>query len=133
MSGSASVLLAAVVLAVHVGVITFNLFGLVAVPLGAWRRWRFIRVAWWRLLHVASLAVTAVQAVLGRDCFLTVWQDALLGVGADRPPLVMRWVNALVFWPVPLWAFAVAYVAIFAYALALLWLVPPGWRRRPPS
>jgi hypothetical protein len=36
----------------------------------------------------------------------------------------MRWVNALVFWPLPLWVFSAIYLAIFAYALALLWWVP---------
>lgn len=130
MPGSWSVTLASLVLAVHVGVIAFNLFGIVAIPLGAWRGWAFVRIAWWRMLHVASLAAVAAQAALGRDCFLTLWQDALLGARGAQPPLIMRWVNSVVFWPVPLWVFAVGYVAIFVYVLALLWLVPPSWPRR---
>ena len=36
----------------------------------------------------------------------------------------MRWINQVVYWPLPIWGFAALYVLVFAYALALLWLVP---------
>jgi len=126
-------LAAGAVLAVHLAVIGFNLFGLVAIPLGAWRGWAFVREPVWRWLHVGSLAVVALQAIAGRACFLTDWQDALIGRRAEAP-LIMRWVNGIVFWPLPIWVFAAIYVALFAYVLALIWLVPPrGLRlsRRP--
>ncbi|MGH7023718.1 MAG: DUF2784 domain-containing protein [Caulobacteraceae bacterium] len=118
------------VLAIHLAVIAFNIFGLIVIPLGAWRRWRFVRAPPWRWLHVASLGVVAVQALAGRACFLTLWQSALLGSRA-REPLIMRTVNSVIFWPLPAWVFVVIYVAAFAWTLALLWIVPPDpWRRR---
>ena len=113
------------VLAVHLVVIAFNVAGLVAVPLGAALGWRWVRVLWWRLLHLASLAVVALQAMLGRACFLTDWQDALTGGGA-ADPLIMRWVNSVIYWPLPAWAFTAGYVAVFAYVVALWVVVPPG-------
>ena len=113
------------VLAVHLVVIAFNVAGLVAVPLGAALGWRWVRVLWWRLLHLASLAVVALQAMLGRACFLTDWQDALTGGGA-ADPLIMRWVNSVIYWPLPAWAFTAGYVAVFAYVVALWVFVPPG-------
>lgn len=117
-------MLAALILAVHVAIILFNLFGLVAIPLGGWRGWDWVHRPLWRLLHLASLAVVALQAALGRACFLTIWQ-AVAESGQQAPePLIMRWVNSLVYWPLPLWVFTLIYLAIFAYALALLWLVP---------
>ena len=122
--------LAGGVLALHLGVILFNVFGIIAVPLGAWRRWRFVRVAWWRLVHVGVLALVAAQALAGRACFLTRWQDTLLGTGAGAPPLIMRAVDAVIFWPLPLWFFAALYVIVCLYVLALLWLVPPEWHQR---
>ena len=129
MPATAAPIAADAILAVHVAVIVFNVFGLVAIPLGARRGWRFVRVAWWRLLHVAALGVVAAQALLGRTCFLTVWQSALTGQAGQPPPLVMRWVDAALFWPLPLWVFAALYVLVLAYALALLRLVPPSWPR----
>lgn len=119
------ILLASAILAVHVAIIGFNLFGLVAIPLGAWRNWDFVRIRWWRALHLLSWLAVAVQAVLGRDCFLTVWQDTLEGRGAGQPPLIMRWVNGVIFWPVPIEVFAAGYVVILVYVVALWRLVPP--------
>jgi Protein of Unknown function (DUF2784) len=118
-----------VVLAAHLGVILFNLFGLFAVPVGAVCGWRFVRVGWWRVLHLVLLAAVAVQALFDRACILTLWQAALGGAAADRAPLIARWVNRLIYWPLPLWAFAVLYILVFGYALALFWLVPV--QRRP--
>jgi hypothetical protein len=117
-------MLAALILAIHVSIIAFNLFGLIAVPLGAWRGWAWIHRPMWRLLHLLSLAVVALQAALGRACFLTLWQSAAESGQSAPEPLIMRWVNALVYWPIPLWVFSLIYLAIFAYALALLWFVP---------
>ncbi|HVK40875.1 MAG TPA: DUF2784 domain-containing protein [Phenylobacterium sp.] len=123
-------LIGGLVLAAHLAVIGFNLFGLVAIPLGAWRGWSFVRVRWWRLLHLASFAVVAMQALLGRACFLTIWQDDLSG-GEAGDPLVMRVVNSLIYWPLPMWAFTAAYVTLFVYVLALWRLVPAKPSRRP--
>ncbi len=124
-------LLAGAVLAVHVGVIAFNIFGLIAVPLGAWRGWSFVRVRWWRALHLASLAAVALQAAFGQACFLTVWQRELEGEAADRA-LIQGWIEALIFWPLPIWMFALLYAAVLAYALALWFWVRPGQHSRMP-
>jgi len=129
MSGA---VVAGLVLAAHLGVIAFNIFGLVAIPLGGWLGWRFVRARGWRLLHLASLAIVAVQALLGRACFLTTWQDELAGA-PEQAPLVARVINGLIYWPLPLWAFTTAYVVIFVYAAALWLLVPPRPSRRPSS
>jgi hypothetical protein len=118
------------VLAIHLVVIAFNIFGLVAIPLGAWRGWAWVRVRWWRALHLASLAVVAAQAALGRACFLTLWQSGL--AGTSEQPLIMRWVNSVIYWPLPMWVFTAAYMAIFAYVLALwVWVRPRGSRTAP--
>jgi hypothetical protein len=116
---------ASIVLILHLAVIAFNVLGLVAIPLGSALRWRWVRVRWWRALHLASWAVVAVQAVLGRACFLTLWQDRLTGGGA-QPPLIERWVNGLIYWPLPIWVFGAIYLTLFAAVIALWWLVPPG-------
>ncbi|MGH6957711.1 MAG: DUF2784 domain-containing protein [Caulobacteraceae bacterium] len=129
MAAGADIWLAEAVLALHLAVIGFNLFGLVAVPLGAWRGWRFVRVAWWRWPHLASMAAVAVQALAGRACILTLAQDALLG-RAERTPMIAGFVDRLIYWPLPLWVFAAAYAVLFAYAIALMVLVPPRRSQR---
>lgn len=121
--------LAAFVLSVHLAIIAFNVLGLVVIPLGASCDWKFVRLRWLRLAHLLSLAVTAGQAALGRACFLTDWQAELTGGGANDP-LIMRVVNSVIYWPLPMWAFTAAYLAVFAYVVALWWLAPPDVRRK---
>jgi hypothetical protein len=118
-------LLGQLVLAVHVLVIAFNVAGLAAIPLGARLGWRFVRWRPLRLAHLGAMAVVALQAVLGRACFLTDWQAALSGE-APAQPLIMRWVNGLIFWPLPMWAFAAAYLAALAYVVVLWRAVRPA-------
>jgi uncharacterized protein DUF2784 len=112
------------VLAAHIAVILFNVFGLIVVPIGAARGWRFVHIAWWRMLHVAMLAAVAVQALASRACILTLWQSDLTGSAARPPPLIASWVNRLIYWKLPIWIFAALYTVVFVYAVALLWLVP---------
>ena len=114
------------VLAVHLAIIAFNVVGCLLIPLGAWVGWRWVHEFWWRLAHLLSLAVVALQATFGRVCFLTSWQDDLSGT-AHVQPLIAGWIDRLIYWPLPLWVFALAYVVVFAYVIALWFLVPPRW------
>ncbi|MGH8274021.1 MAG: DUF2784 family protein [Gammaproteobacteria bacterium] len=122
-------LLALIILGVHVAIIAFNVAGLILIPLGAWLHWRWVRSFWWRLLHVLILAAVAAQALAGRACFLTVWQ-ADLGGSARHGPLIAGWVERLIYWPLPIWFFAVLYVLVWLYVLFLWWRVPPRLPKR---
>lgn len=120
--------LAEAILWLHVCVILFNVAGLIVIPVGAWRGWPFVRMFWWRVLHLAILAIVALQAVLERACFLTVWQSDLLQRAGETPssaPLIERWVIRAIFWPLPPWFFVVLYIVVCIYALLLWRLVPP--------
>ena len=128
MTHATAVALGQATLAVHLLVIAFNVLGLAAIPLGAAKGWRWVRVRWWRALHLASWAIVALQALLGRACFLTLWQDRLTGAGAGEPPLIMGWVNSVIYWPLPIWVFAAVYIVLFAAVLALWKAVPPERR-----
>jgi hypothetical protein len=121
-------LIAEAVLGVHVMVIGFNVAGLIVIPLGGWLGWRMVRVGWLRLLHLAMLGVVAGQAIAGRACFLTVWQNELSGGGAVAEPLIMRLVDGVIYWNLPIWVFAVFYSLVFLYVLGLTVMVPFGRR-----
>lgn len=119
------------VLTLHLAIIVFNVVGCVFVPIGAWRGWRWVREFRWRLAHLLSLAVVALQALLGRACFLTLLQGDVSGASHVQP-LVASWINRLIYWPLPLWVFAIAYVVVFAYVVALWVCVRPRmpWPQR---
>lgn len=119
------------VLALHLAIIAFNVAGCVLVPIGAWRGWRWVRGFWWRLAHLLSLAVVAAQALSGRACFLTIWQGGVADASHVQP-LIASWIERMIYWSLPLWVFAAAYVVVFVYVIALWATVRPRtpWRRR---
>jgi hypothetical protein len=117
-------LLADITLAAHVLVILFNVAGLIVIPLGAGLGWRVVRVAWLRLLHLAILAAVAAQAIAGRACILTIWQQKLTGSHQAPQPLIMHWVDRLIYWNLPMAFFQVLYCAVFLYVIALTIFVP---------
>ena len=117
-------MLADAILTVHFAVITFNVLGLVVIPVGGVLRWRFVRVAWLRLLHLGLLAVVAGQELMGRACILTIWQNELTGNRSAPAPMIMTWVNHLIYWNLPIWVFAVMYSAVFLYVVGLSVWVP---------
>ena len=121
---------ATLILLAHLGIVAFNVFGLVIIPVGGWLRWEFVRGFWWRFAHVLSLAVVALQAVLGRACFLTIWESALRANAdaAEPPPMIETWINGVLYWPLPLWVFAAGYVGVLLYVLMLWRWVPPRIR-----
>jgi hypothetical protein len=120
--------LADVVLAIHLAVMAFNVFGLIVIPLGAVRGWEFVRIYWWRALHVGILAIVALQALAGRACFLTDWHAMLVraaGRNESSTPLIERFVERIIFWPVAPWVFVVLYLVVCVYTLLLWRVVPP--------
>lgn len=122
--------IAEAILALHLAIIAFNVAGLIVIPVGAWLGWRIVRVAWLRLLHLALLGVVAAQALAGRACFLTIWQSDLSRGQQPAEPLIMRWVDGLIYWNLPMGFFDALYVAVFLYVVALVLLVP-FWRQGP--
>lgn len=120
--------LASTVLFFHVAIVTFNVLGLIVIPLGEWRDWAFVRIFWWRAVHVGLLAIVALQALFGRACFLTLWQYNLEEQSRDLAapvPLIQNWVEALIFWPLPIWVFTVLYTLVVIYAGLLWYWIPP--------
>jgi hypothetical protein len=125
--------LANTVLYFHVAIVAFNVFGLIVIPVGAWRDWAFIRIFWWRLVHVGLLVIVALQALFGRACFLTLWQYSLVEQSSGRAttvPLIQSWVEMLIFWPLPIWVFTVLYVLVVIYAGLLWYWIPPQRNQR---
>ncbi len=121
-------LLADAILASHVAVVAFVVLGAVAVPIGAWRRWRWVRGFRWRLAHLVLMGVIALQAWLGALCPLTVWEQALrwrAGEAAYRESFIEYWLSRLIFFEAPWWTFVAAYSGFAALVLLLWWLVPP--------
>jgi hypothetical protein len=124
-------LIADVVLVVHFAFVLFVVGGFALILAGAALGWRWVRNRAFRYAHLAAIVFVAAEALVGVACPLTVWEDFLRRAAPDGPGFVARWVSRLLYYDLPDWVFATAYV-VFASAVAVtLWLVPPGEDRPP--
>jgi len=125
-------LLADAVLFLHFGVVLFVVGGLVVVVAGNWLRWRWVNQLWFRLAHLAAIAVVVFQAWLGQFCPLTTWESWLrvhAGSTAYEQSFIEHWLQKLIYYEAPFWAFTVAYTVFAVLVLLAWWRFPP--RRSP--
>lgn len=69
--------LADAILVLHTGIVAFVVLGLVAILLGGWLDWVWVRNLWFRITHITLVGFIAAQAWLGELCPLTVWEQGL--------------------------------------------------------
>ena len=83
-----------------------------------------------------SIAIVAAQAWLRVDCPLTtleMWLRAQAGLPTYGQGFVGHWLQRLLYFEAPAWAFIVLYT-LFALLVAGVWLrfPPRRWRYHPP-
>lgn len=124
--------LADAILALHVGIVAFVVLGLAAILAGGPLGWPAVRARGFRIVHLATLVVIALQAWLGRLCPLTVWEQDLrnrAGQATYGESFIQHWLSRLLYFDLPWWTFVAAYTAVALAAILAWWRWPP--RRRP--
>jgi polyferredoxin len=86
-----------------------------------------VRNFWFRAAHLAAIVFVAGEALLGIWCPLTVWEDALRGVHAEKS-FIARWIHRVLFYDLPAWTFTLAYVLFGLVVAATWWWLPPKKR-----
>ena len=120
--------LADAVLLLHFAVVVFVVLGLPVVLVGNKIGWAWVNNVWWRLAHLAAIGVIVLQAWLGQHCPLTVlesWLRAQTGHAVYERSFVEHWLQRVLYYEAPMWAFALAYTG---FGLLVAW----SWRRFPP-
>ncbi len=116
--------LADAVLVMHVSFVAFVVVGLLAIVIGGFASWRWIRNPWFRAAHLAGIGLVVVQAWLGIVCPLTILEMALRDKAGDTTydgTFVAHWLRRLLFYDAPPWAFVVCYT-VFGLAVIGSWL-----------
>ena len=124
--------LANAVLVLHFAVVIFVVLGLPAVLVGNRRGWSWVNYFWWRVVHLQAIGVVVVQAWLGRYCSLTVLESNLqemAGQAGYERSFIEYWVQRLLYYEGPLWAFALVYT-VFGALVVWSWLLYPPRPRR---
>ena len=116
------------VLFLHLCVVVFVVLGLVLIVVGNLRAWRFVNAWWFRLLHLATIAVVVLQSWLGMVCPLTtleLWLREQAGHATYAGGFIEHWLSRLLYFEAPAWVFVLAYTAFGLCVLAAWWRWPP--------
>lgn len=115
------------VVALHAIFVAFVVFGLLAILVGHLLDWRWIGNLYFRILHLAAVALVCVESIIGMDCPLTTLENALrLGAGQSgyAGDFIGYWLDRLIFYDFPRWVFTVIYLGFGAIVVSTLWLAP---------
>jgi hypothetical protein len=117
----------------HAAYVAFVVLGFIAILAGAALDARWVRNFWFRILHLAAIALVLAEALLGMICPLTWLENALrarAGQAGYPADFIGYWVHRLIFFAWPPWVFVVLYAGFTILVAAAFWLVPPQTARR---
>ena len=124
-------LLADAIVLLHASYVAFIVLGQAAILLGAALRWKWTRNPYFRWVHLAAIAIVAIEAALGWTCPLTLWENDLrAAAGGDfEPGAFMPWLaSRVLFLDLPDWAFPPLHMAFGVLVIATMLVYPPAPR-----
>ena len=124
MNSSTLYLLAAdTILLLHTLFVAFVVFGLLLIYVGKFRSWCWVRNPWFRVIHLAAIAVVVLQSWLGVLCPLTILEINLRERAGDTVysgSFISHWLGELLYYRLPPWVFVVCYT-VFGVIVAASW------------
>lgn len=122
------IFLADVILITHVLFVCFVLFGLVAIYLGYFLKWHWVRNFIFRTVHMAAIGIVVIQSWIGVVCPLTTWEMSLrekAGTEIYAGSFIQHWLQNLLYYSAPEWVFVTLYTSFGVLVLASWFLVNP--------
>ena len=124
--------LADAVVALHLGYVSFVVLGLLAIWVGFLLKWSWVRNLWFRLAHLTTIGLVAVEATFNIDCPMTVWESNLrqaAGQEVQEGTFVGRLLHEMLFYDAEPWILHSIHVGFLLLVVATLFAAPPRWRR----
>ena len=115
--------LADMVLSLHVAIVAFVVGGLAFIIVGNLRSWRWANALWFRLAHLAAIAVVVAEAWFGVVCPLTsaeMWLRTKARTSTYTGSFIEHWLERLLYYQAPAWVFTTGY-SLFGLAVAATW------------
>lgn len=122
-------ILADAVLALHVSIVAFVVLGLLLILIGNLRSWAWVNRLWFRLLHLAAIAIVVAEAWLGLTCPLTtleMWLRQQARMGHYNGSFIEHWLQQVLYYDAPGWLFTAAYSLFGLCVIVTWWRFPPS-------
>jgi len=129
MDSSFFYLLAAdVILIMHVLIVVFNVFGLILIVIGYFRKWSWVRNPWFRYAHVVAIGMVIVQSWLGVACPFTALEMVLrlkAGETVHSGTFISHWLESILYYQASPWFFVIIYMVFGAMVVVSWYIVRP--------
>jgi hypothetical protein len=128
--------LADAVLMLHFSIVIFVVAGLALIVAGNLRRWSWVNRLWFRIAHLAAIAVVIAESWLGITCPLTTlesWLRSKAGQDAYPESFIEYWLQYLLYYKAPWWVFALVHTVFGLLVAAAWWYFPPALKRQGPE
>jgi polyferredoxin len=126
-------LFADVTLLLHAAFVVFVVGGLVLIIVGNLRIWHWVNTLWFRLMHLAAIAVVVAETWLGAACPLTsleMWLRTKARATTYTESFIEHWLQRILYHEVPAWVFSLGYSLFGLVVVATWWYFPPRLARR---
>ena len=120
--------LADLVVVIHATYVSVVVFGLAAILVGAALRWGWVRNFWFRLIHLAMIALVVLESLFGIPCPLTDLEDYLrraAGEDVQAGSFIGRWVHNIIFYDCAPQSLTLVYCLFGGAVLATMIFFPP--------
>lgn len=118
-----------IILVVHFIYVLFAVGGEIFIVIGGILHLDAIRKFSFRIVHLISVVVVAIEASIGVVCPLTVWEHKLRTLAGqyinEDLTFIGRIVTKVMFYDFPLWVFTIAYISFALLVILTLIILPP--------
>jgi hypothetical protein len=119
------------ILITHVLFVAFVVLGLLLIFAGKVLAWSWVYNLVFRSTHLAAIGIVVLQSWLGAICPLTVWEMGLRAKAGDTVytgSFIGHWLQTLLYYRAPEWAFILLYTLFGALVAASWYWVRPKRR-----
>jgi len=126
-------LLADMVLLVHFAFVAFVALGFLAIWVGYFCRWPFVRDLRFRVAHLLAIVVVLAESLTGFICPLTTWENQLRRHAGEPAgysgSFIHHWVGRILFHDWSEQTFTCIYAGFFVLVGITFWVVRPRRQR----
>jgi len=118
-------LLADGVAVLHAAYVAFVTIGLALIAAGIAMRWEWVRVFWFRVVHLGAIAFVCAESLMGTACPLMTLEGqlrAMSGEASQSRDFIGHWIDRLIYYDFPPWVFVVAY-AMFGILVTIIFIL----------
>lgn len=126
-------LAADIILVIHFSFVCFVIGGLAVIWIGYILKWHFVYNLVFRIIHLVAIGLVILQALLGRHCPLTIWENKLRILAGQESvyegSCIQYWVHKLMYYDMPQYVFTLTYIVFFIVVCLTFIVVRPRRNR----